>query len=111
MSAPEAPLVSRNLGFREASAASETFKALGDPNRVLLLSFIASSPEGEACMCDLIEPVGLSQSTVSHHMRQLTDAGLVLREQRGRWAFYRINPEAFTLLEAALTFHSTPEPA
>ncbi len=66
------------------------FKALGDPTRVRLLSLIAAQPEREACICDLIDPVGLSQPTVSHHMKQLVDAGLVVRQQGGRWAFYRV---------------------
>lgn len=78
------------------------FKALGDPSRVRLLSLIASAADGEACVCDLIEPVGLSQPTVSHHMKQLADAGLVHREQRGKWAYYRVIDESLTALADAL---------
>jgi ArsR family transcriptional regulator len=73
-----------------AERLARVFKALGDPTRVGLLSLIAASAGGEACACDLIEPVNLSQPTVSHHMRQLIDAGLVTREQRGKWAYYRV---------------------
>ncbi len=78
------------------------FKALGDPTRVRLLSLIAAQPEREACICDLVEPVGLSQPTVSHHMKQLVEVGIVVREQRGRWAFYRLVEETFAALSAAL---------
>jgi ArsR family transcriptional regulator len=78
------------------------FKALGDPTRVTLLSLIATSPDGEACICDLTGPVGLSQPTVSHHMKQLSDAGLVTREQRGKWAHFRVVPAAIDDLTSAL---------
>ncbi|MDY0827619.1 metalloregulator ArsR/SmtB family transcription factor [Microbacterium sp. BG28] len=73
----------------EAESIARTFKALADPTRVRLLSLIAASRDGEACICDLTEPVGLSQPTVSHHMKVLVDAGLATREQRGRWAYFR----------------------
>jgi len=69
-------------------------------DRVRLLSLISAHPEREACICDLTEPVGLSQATVSHHMKQLVEAGLIVREQRGRWSFYRVVDEAFTLSAA-----------
>lgn len=78
----------------EAERIARTFKALGDPARVRLLSLIAASGDGEACICDLTEPVGLSQPTVSHHMKLLVDAGLATREQRGRWAYYRVVTDA-----------------
>lgn len=73
-----------------AERIARVFKALADPTRVRLLSLIAATETGEACVCDLTEPVGLSQPTVSHHMKQLVDAGLAAREQRGRWAYYRV---------------------
>jgi len=78
---------------------ARVFKALGDPTRVRLMSMIVASADGEMCVCDLTEPVGLSQPTVSHHMKLLVEAGLVVREQRGRWAYYR--PTTGTLAEAA----------
>ncbi len=88
------------------AAAAETlarvFKALGDPTRVRLLSLIAAQPQREACICDLVDPVGLSQPTVSHHMKQLVEAGLVTREQRGRWAYYRVVEDALNALGASL---------
>jgi ArsR family transcriptional regulator, arsenate/arsenite/antimonite-responsive transcriptional repressor len=74
----------------QAEQLAHVFKALGDPTRVKLLSLIAASTGGEACICDLTEPVGLAQPTVSHHMKQLVDAGLATREQRGKWAYYRV---------------------
>nr|WP_245884859.1 metalloregulator ArsR/SmtB family transcription factor [Glaciihabitans tibetensis] len=78
------------LSADEAERIARTFKALGDATRIRLLSLIAASAGGEACICDLTEPVGLSQPTVSHHMKQLVDAGLAEREQRGRWAYFRV---------------------
>jgi ArsR family transcriptional regulator len=69
-------------------------KVLADPTRLRLLSMIAAADTGEACICDLTAPVKLSQPTVSHHMKQLVDAGLVTREQRGKWAYYRVVGQA-----------------
>lgn len=90
------------LELEEAQRLARVFKALGDPTRVRLLSLIAAQAEREACICDLTEPVGLSQPTVSHHMKQLVDAGLVVREQRGRWAYYRLVEAALESLSGAL---------
>jgi ArsR family transcriptional regulator, arsenate/arsenite/antimonite-responsive transcriptional repressor len=78
------------LDGEQAEQIARTFKALGDPTRVKLLSLIAAADGAEACICDLTAPVGLSQPTVSHHMKQLVEAGLATREQRGKWAFYRV---------------------
>ena len=78
------------LEVPQAERIARVFKALGDPTRVRLLSLIGGSESGEMCICDLTEPVGLSQPTVSHHMKQLVDAGLATREQRGKWAYYRV---------------------
>ena len=88
-----------------AARLAGMFKALGDPTRVRLLSLIAAHADGEACICDLVEPVGLSQPTVSHHMKQLVDASLVTREQRGKWAYYRVVDETLAALAGAL--HTT----
>lgn len=77
---------------------ARVFKAMGDPTRVKLMSMIVGSGTGEMCVCDLTGPVGLSQPTVSHHMKLLVEAGLVAREQRGRWAYYR--PTTGVLAEA-----------
>lgn len=88
-----APLGASTLSDEEAEATAQLFKALGDPARVRLVNLLAQG-EGEVCMCDLIEPVGLSQPTVSHHMKKLVDAGLVEREQRGKWAYFSLKREA-----------------
>lgn len=78
------------------------FKALGDPTRVRLLSLIASHKDGEACICDLSDSVALAQPTISHHMKQLVDAGLLTREQRGKWAYYRVVEDTLSALGDAL---------
>lgn len=96
------PLTDGVLADQDAERLARAFKALGDPTRVKLLSLIAATPTKEACICDLVDPVGLSQPTVSHHMKQLVDAGLVAREQRGRWAFYRVVEGTLTTLSDAL---------
>jgi ArsR family transcriptional regulator len=96
------PVTGGVLGVAEAERLARVFKALGDPTRVRLLSLIAAHEDGEACICDLTDPVGLSQPTVSHHMRQLVDAGLLSREQRGKWAYYRVVDSALAGLADAL---------
>ncbi|MDD9348348.1 metalloregulator ArsR/SmtB family transcription factor [Mumia sp.] len=96
------PLTGGVLDDDQAAVLARMFKALGDPTRVRLMSLIAASEGGEACICDLTEPVGLSQPTVSHHMKQLVSAGLVTREQRGRWAYYRVVDSALTDLASSL---------
>lgn len=96
------PVTGGVLDVVAADRLAHMFKALGDPTRVRLLSLIAAHQDGEACICDLTEPVGLSQPTVSHHMKQLVDAGLVAREQRGKWAYYRVVDETLTALSDAL---------
>lgn len=68
-----------------------------------LVSIIAAQPGQEACVCDLIEPVGLSQPTVSHHLKILTEAGLIAREQRGKWAYYSLIPGGLQAAAQALT--------
>lgn len=82
------PGTAAGLPVAEAERIAHLFKALGDPTRIRLLSLISSAEGGEACICDLTAPVGLSQGTVSHHMKLLADAGLVTREQRGKWAYF-----------------------
>jgi ArsR family transcriptional regulator len=90
------------LGRREAERMAEALRVLADPARLQLLSLIASGPGAQACVCDLTQPLGLSQPTVSHHLKVLQEAGLVDREQRGRWAFYRLLPERLGDLRLAL---------
>lgn len=91
------------MKVEDAQTLARMFKALGDPTRVRLLSMIAARSDGEACVCDLTEPVGLSQPTVSHHMKQLVDAGLVTREQRGKWAYYTLVPDTLAMLSGVLS--------
>ncbi len=96
------PVTAGVVGDEAAEALARMCKALGDPTRVRLVSMIAAAAGGEACICEMTGPVGLSQPTVSHHVRLLVDAGLVTREQRGRWAYYRVVPGALTALSDAL---------
>jgi ArsR family transcriptional regulator len=96
-----APLDAPTLSEEEASATAELFKALGDPARVRAINLLATAGE-PVCICNLIEPLGLSQPTVSHHMKKLLEAGLVDREQRGRWAYYSLRPQAIETLAAVV---------
>lgn len=98
------------MSAHEADQLAVTLKALADPARLRLLSMIAAHDDGEACVCDLTEPLGLTQPTVSHHLRVLLDAGLVTRDKRGVWAYYRLVPEALAGLGAVLTDTATPHP-
>jgi ArsR family transcriptional regulator, arsenate/arsenite/antimonite-responsive transcriptional repressor len=88
------PLLERALDQDEADELARVLKVLAEPARLRLLSLIQAQPDGEACVCHLVEPLGLSQGTVSHHLKALLTAGLVTREQRGSWAYYRVAPEA-----------------
>jgi len=92
------------LGANEAEAMAATLKAIADPARLRLLSLLATAEGDEACVCNLTAPLGLGQPTVSHHLRILSDAGLVLREQRGRWAYYSLTEEAVRRLGHVLRF-------
>jgi ArsR family transcriptional regulator len=96
------PLLAGALSEPEANELAAAFKVLADPARLRLFSMVASVPDGEACACDLVEPLGRSQPTVSHHLSVLTDAGLLSREQRGRWAYFRVVPERLAVLRDAL---------
>jgi ArsR family transcriptional regulator len=89
------------LGAAAAEQVAAAFKVLSDPARVRLLGMIAANDE--TCVCNLTDAIGLSQPTVSHHLKVLHDAGFVTREKRGTWAYYRLAPEALTILRAALT--------
>lgn len=94
------PVLSAPLSVQEAGQLAAAFKVIADPARLRLLGLIAAA--GEACTCDLVEPLGLRQPTVSHHLKVLHDAGLVTREHRGRWTYYRVAPERLAVLRAAL---------
>ena len=105
------PVVARPLDEATAVELAGVLKALADPVRLRLVGIIASAPGGEACTCDLPALVERSQPTVSHHLTQLVRAGLVEREQRGKWAWFRLRPEGFAALRAALGPGVAPEPA
>src|SRR5687767_13586714 len=96
------PGIASPLSRADAEPIAHLLKAVADPTRLQLLSIIKASPSGQACVCDLTEPVGLSQPTVSHHLKVLTDAGILEREQRGTWAWFSINHERLTRI--ATTF-------
>jgi ArsR family transcriptional regulator len=105
------PLTSGVLDEEAADRIARMSRALGDRNRVRLLSLIAAAGGGAACICDLTAPVGLSQPTMSHHMKQLVEAGLVARDQRGKWACYRVVPETMAALGSALAARAAPGPS
>ncbi|MEU7314437.1 metalloregulator ArsR/SmtB family transcription factor [Streptomyces sp. NPDC007083] len=96
------PLTERPMTAAEAETAARMFKALGDPVRLRLFSTVASHPGGEACVCD-ISDVGVSQPTVSHHLKKLKDAGLLLSERRGTWVYYRVTPSVLAAMGQILT--------
>ena len=97
------PLLQAALEPEQAEELAAALKALADPARLRLLSLIQAQPNHEACVCHLTEPLGLKQPTVSHHLRVLLDAGLVKREQRGSWAYYRVVPETLEMLRTLLS--------
>jgi len=103
-----APLLRTRLRRDDAEALAGAFKAIADPGRLRLLSFIAAQPGAEACVCHLVEPLGLAQPTVSHHLKVLTEAGLLERERRGTWMFYRLVPERVEALRQALALPPQP---
>jgi ArsR family transcriptional regulator len=96
------PLLQGPLDQQEADRLAKALKTIADPARLRLLSLIQAQPDGEACVCHLTEPLGLSQPTVSHHLKVLRTAGLVERERRGSWAYYRVVPEALDTLREIL---------
>jgi ArsR family transcriptional regulator len=91
------PLAAPALSNEEAEATARLFAALGDPHRVKIVNLLTTNRE-PVCVCNLTRPLGLAQPTVSHHMKKLVEAGLLDREQRGKWAFYSINHEAVSKL-------------
>lgn len=90
------------MSAESAERLAGVLKALAEPTRLRLVSLVAAHDGGGACVCDLTDPVGLSQPTVSHHLKVLVDAGLLSRQQRGKWAYYRLVPGALDALAALL---------
>ena len=97
-----APLAATGMSEEDSVVTAGVFKALGDPHRVRIVNLLANAP-GPACVCDLTPELGLSQPTVSFHLKKLVQAGLLTREQRGTWAYYSIDREALERL--ATIFH------
>lgn len=95
-------LLAEPLDEGEAERLAAALRVLADPARLRLLSILGAHPNGEACVCELTAPIGLSQPTVSHHLKVLADAGLVGREKRGRWVYFWVLPEPLELLRGAL---------
>jgi len=95
-------VLSTPLSEARADELAMAFAVLADPARLRLLSLVASAVAGEACVCELVVPLGRSQPTVSHHLKILADAGLILGEKRGRWVWYRAVPERLDQLRSVL---------
>lgn len=102
-----APLMTAPLQAEDAAQLAGVLKVIADPTRLRLLSLIASNPDGEICVCDLTEPLGLSQPTVSHHLKVMAGAGLIERDKRGVWVYCRLVPGAMNSLARLFTFQVT----
>lgn len=89
-----APLTRATISADNAESLARTLKAIADPARLRLISMVAAHEDSEACVCDLTEPLGLGQPTVSHHLKVLVDAGIFTRDKRGTWAYYKLVPGA-----------------
>lgn len=100
------PVLHAALTEADAAQLAVTLKALADPARLRILSLIAAQPEAEACVCHLTAPIGLSQPTMTHHLQVLHAAGVLGREKRGAWVYYRILPSRLEEVRAALATRS-----
>ncbi|KQP01887.1 ArsR/SmtB family transcription factor [Leifsonia sp. Leaf264] len=96
------PLTKETISAEDAEKTALLFKALADPTRLRLISIVAASEGEEACVCDLTDPIGLSQPTVSHHLKILMDAGYLTRSKRGTWAYYKLVPGSLDRLAQVL---------
>lgn len=90
------------ISAQHAESLALSLKALSDPTRLRLVSLVAAHRQGEACVCDLVEPLELSQGTVSHHLKILVEAGIFSRQKRGTWAYYRLVPGCREAITSAL---------
>ncbi len=95
-------VLSSPLTEQRATTLAHDFAVLADPVRLRLLSLLASAPTGEACVCELVDPLDRSQPTVSHHLKVLSEAGLIVGDKRGRWVWYRAVPERLAPLRSVL---------
>ena len=102
-----APLGTPSMTDAEVTATATLFKALADPQRVRIVNLLAGASE-PACVCDLTAPLGISQPTVSHHLKKLVAAGLLHREQRGTWAYYSLNHDAMRRLADVANLQGDP---
>ncbi len=102
------PPLHEPLDEDDAVELAGLLKAVADPARLRLLSIIGSAEDGWACACDLHEPLGRSQPTVSHHLSTLVKAGLLEREQRGKWAWFRVDTDRLSALRGALALEEQP---
>ena len=98
-----APLLREPITAGQAADVARLLKALADPTRLRLVSMVAAHDGGEACVCELTEPLGLTQPTISHHLKILVDAGIFTRDKRGVWAYYALVPAALDALAAVLS--------
>ena len=96
------PITREPIGEEGARDLAAVLKALADPVRLRLVSMIAAHEGGEACVCDLTEPLHLTQPTVSHHLKVLTDAGFLTRSKRGTWAYYALVPGSLDAVASML---------
>jgi ArsR family transcriptional regulator len=96
-------LVREPISPGHAAELARILKALAEPTRLRLVSMVAAHDGGEACVCDLTDPLGLTQPTISHHLRVLVDAGILTRDKRGKWAYYALVPSALDALSAILS--------
>lgn len=103
VSTPSSPLAGQPVSRDDAERLAGVLKALADPTRLRLLSLVQASPRSEACVGELTEPLGITQPTVSHHLRILAEAGLLRREKRGVWAYYQLVPDALDRIADLLT--------
>ncbi|MGO4536000.1 ArsR/SmtB family transcription factor [Leifsonia sp. 2MCAF36] len=97
-----APITKEVISEANAVSVARAMKALSDPARLRLVSMVAAHEDGEACVCDLTEPLGLSQPTVSHHLKILVEAGFLSRSKRGTWAYYRLVPGSLDVVSSFL---------
>jgi ArsR family transcriptional regulator len=97
------PLLGEPISAGQAADLARLLKALADPTRLRLVSMVAAHEGGEACVCDLTGPLGLTQPTISHHLKILVDAGIFARDKRGVWAYYSLVPGAMDALAAMLS--------
>jgi len=98
-----APLTGTPISAGQAQDLAVRLKAIADPARLRLLSLLLASEGQEACTCDLTEPLGLSQPTVTHHLRKLLDAGMVSASRRGVWTYYKVDPGALAALASVIS--------